>query len=415
MNADVTSRTQLSGRSLVVARAVWIALAVFYIGAYLVTVPILLSETPDFASTTEGISHADFLAGLAQIGVSPGGYTVYQQWSEVVVTLVYLALGCFIFWRKSDDWMALLTSLLFIMFLGPFETLARLNPLWTVAGDMSALVTSMVFFLWFFIFPDGRFVPRWTRWIFGLLLAIQVWRIFQPDLYQQNFAMVAPLIFGGVLIAQIFRYRHADAVQRQQIKWVVFGISAGTIPMLVFFLFYFAIFNSQPPVQRAIAVNFFGGLLWEFFLIILPLSLTLAILRSRLFDIDIIIRKTLVYSVLTGLLALIYFGGVVLVQQLTRSITASSDLAIAISTLMLAALFFPLRRRVQNAIDRRFYRRKYDAAKTLAAFGVTVRDEVELEKLTAELLNVVNETMQPASVSLWLKPTADGGQWTTRD
>jgi hypothetical protein len=113
---------------------------------------------------------------------------------------------------------------------------------------------------------------------------------------------------------------------------------------------------------------------------------------------------------LTTLLALIYFGGVMLVQQLTRSITASSDLAIAVSTLALAALFFPLRRRVQNAIDRRFYRRKYDAAKTLAAFGVTVRDEVELDKLTSELLNVVNETMQPTNVNLWLRPMPGPGK-----
>ncbi len=133
---------------------------------------------------------------------------------------------------------------------------------------------------------------------------------------------------------------------------------------------------------------------------VLPLSITLAILRSRLFDIDVIIHKTLVYSVLTALLALIYFGGVVLIQQLTRSITETSDLAIVISTLVIAALFFPLRRRVQTTIDRRFYRRKYDAAKTLAAFSATVRDEVELDKLTSELLHVVNETMQPKSVEL---------------
>jgi hypothetical protein len=167
----------------------------------------------------------------------------------------------------------------------------------------------------------------------------------------------------------------------------------------------------EPPPTEALGARLvgalLGGTLFRLIFLLFPAAILIAILRYRLFDIDIIIRKTLIYSVLTALLALIYFGGVVLVQQLTRSITASSDLAIAVSTLMLAALFFPLRRRVQNVIDRRFYRRKYDAAKTLAAFGVTVRDEVELDKLTAELINVVNETMQPMSVSLWLKPTAE--------
>jgi len=314
-----------------------------------------------------------------------------------------MALGLFIFWRKSDDWMALLTSLFLITFLGPFDILTHLNSNWAPVGSFAAIATSLLIFLWFFLFPDGHFVPRVMRWIFMLFVATQVWRLFQTEQYEQRFALVGLLVFGSILVAQIYRYRHSSMAQRQQIKWVIYGIVVGLVPLLLFFVLFLTFPNESSPVSSTVALNFYGNFLWYFFLLVLPLSITLAILRSHLFDIDVIIRKTLVYSILTALLALIYFGGVVLVQQLTRSITATSDLAIAVSTLVIAALFFPLRRRVQNAIDRRFYRRKYDAATTLAAFGVTARDEVELDKLTAELINVVNETMQPASVSLWLK------------
>ena len=135
----------------------------------------------------------------------------------------------------------------------------------------------------------------------------------------------------------------------------------------------------------------------------LPLSTGIAILRYHLFNIDIIIRRTLIYSVLTGLLALVYFGCVVVLQQLFRGFTGQgSDLAIIVSTLAIAALFTPLRRRVQETIDHRFYRRKYDAAQVLAGFGAAAQDEVELEKLTDHLLAVVDATIQPTQVSLWL-------------
>jgi hypothetical protein len=403
MNIEAASGRELRGRVLALARAAWLVIAVFYIGAFVVTVPLLLNETPDFTSTTQGVTHAEFLAGLEQMGVASDSYIVFQQWASVALRLMYLALAVFLFWRKSADGMAILTSLLFLMFLGPFDTLAQLNPLWLTVGEISALISTMLLILWFFVFPDGRFVPRRMRWLYLLVMTTQVWRILQPEAYQQSFALLVPVIFGGILIAQVFCYRHAGVAQRQQIKWVVFGIVAGTLPLVLFGLYASAVLSNQPPLAQAIGVSFWGGWLWYFFLFILPVSLTFAILRSRLFDIDVIIRKTLVYSVLTALLAMIYFGGVVLVQQLTRSITSSSDLAIVVSTLVIAALFFPLQRRVQNAIDRRFYRRKYDAQKVLEQFAATVRDEVELDKLTAELINVVNETMQPKSVSVWLR------------
>ena len=219
--------------------------------------------------------------------------------------------------------------------------------------------------------------------------------IFLP-LWSIGLAVLALLCITSLFL----RYRRAAMVEREQIKWLLYAVG-------VFVAFYVVLLPTQGEFDQ-LGRDLFN-LFFPLFILAFPLAIGIAILRYRLYDIDVIIRKTLVYSVLTALLALIYFGGVVLVQQLTRSITGeSSDVAIVVSTLVIAALFFPLRRRVQNVIDRRFYRRKYDAAKTLAAFSATVCDEVELEKLTSELLKVVSETMQPTNASLWL--TALPGQ-----
>jgi hypothetical protein len=146
---------------------------------------------------------------------------------------------------------------------------------------------------------------------------------------------------------------------------------------------------------------------WWIVLTIVPLSLSIAVLRYRLYDIDVVINRALVYGSLTAMLLLVYFGGVATTQALFRALTGQerlSQLAVVVSTLAIAALFDPLRRRIQSFIDRRFYRRKYDAAKTLDAFSARLRDETNLDSLNAELISVVQETMQPENVSLWLRP-----------
>lgn len=144
----------------------------------------------------------------------------------------------------------------------------------------------------------------------------------------------------------------------------------------------------------------------------IPVSIGIAILRCRLWDIDVLIRRTLIYAVLTALLALAYFGSVVVLQNLFGAVTGQREtpLVTVLSTLVIAALFVPVRRRVQAFIDRRFYRRKYDAARTLAAFGTALRDETDLDQLTAHLTAVVDEAMQPDSVGLWLAGPKGNGR-----
>jgi hypothetical protein len=299
----------------------------------------------------------------------------------------------------------------------PWQGFAAAYPNWVWVVPVAAFIGNLCIGSFFFVFPTGRFVPRWAIMIavvysaynilnsYGVVLSPSL--VALGDSVQWLFPIFALVSLIAVIGAPIDRYRKVSTVlERQQIKLVVltitfaFGLFALTTSTA------FWVPGGNPVQDISFITIYLQPVGWMLSLLLIPLSIAVSILRYRLFDIDVIICKTLVYAVLTGLLALIYFGGVVLLQQLIRSITGeSSDVAIVVSTLAIAALFFPLRRRVQSAIDRRFYRRKYDAAKTLAAFGVTARDEVELDKLTAELINVVQETMQPTSVSLWLKPT----------
>ena len=214
-----------------------------------------------------------------------------------------------------------------------------------------------------------------------------------------------------LVVAQLYRYHSVSSrTERQQTKWIVFGVTATYLTELVC-EFLLPSFFSTGSLARAIL-----SLISDVVHILIPLSFGFAIVYSRLWDINLIIRRTLIYSTLAIVLAVIYKVSVFTLQFLTGGLALirGNQLAIFASTLLIGALIKPMHDRMKAVIDRRFYRRKYDAARTIAAFSTTIRDEVDLNQLCSKLIAVVEETMQPAHVSLWLCATKRSGERTTR-
>lgn len=408
---DSRSTFLLQGRLYTVVRVTWLLIAILSIGLSLVAVPFRYQELLDICVGSGcafgQLSPAEVLA-LENMGISPGLHATYHITLAIILLLAYVSIAFVIFWHRSRGWLALLLALWLITFVTNNETtlaLAESQPLLQgVINFLGQMGWALLLPLFLLVFPDGRFTPRWTRWLFAFYFSVGLVSIaiesFSPNLaFGEMLGAVAwasmHLIGVG---AQVYRYmRISNATQRQQTKWLVFGLVATVLILFIFSVV--SAFSSPGPLSQAVETT----VLSMAFLII-PVSLAISILRYRLWDIDRVINRTLVYGSLTAGLALIYLGSVVLLQSLFTSISdQGSPVSIVISTLVIAALFIPLRRRLQNFVDRRFYRRKYNAEKTLAAFTEVARDEVDMDQLTAELLRVVEKTMQPESVSLWLK------------
>jgi hypothetical protein len=336
---------------------------------------------------------------------------------SIVITLLWTAVGLLIFWRCLDDWMALLASLTLVLY-NPGQqdqaltALALAHPAWTVPVEVVTFLGEAPIVFLLLLFPSGRFEPRWTRWLVPLALAQTAYSIFLPATVVTASGWLSALdglLFIGflllVIFSQIHRYRRiSTATQRQQIKWVVFGIILTAGLLVGLSAVYLIPGLYQPGSLTELVVN----TLYPLAALPLPLSIGIAVLRYRLWDIDTVINKALVYGLLTALLAGLYASLIIGLEGLAGLFVrqaASNPLVLVVSTLVIVTLFGPLRRRIQTGIDRRFYRRKYDAQKTLARFGATLRQEVDLTELQGHLIAVVQETMQPAHVSLWLRPT----------
>jgi hypothetical protein len=420
----------LRGRWLLLARMAWVAVTITALAIVLFSVPssfehyrsVCTAASEVCSERAAGQPTPEGVRALQDVGLSVRSFALLNVVIDKVFELVWFAVGAIIFWRRSDDWMALLVSVFLVAFgtvaVDPTaaNSLISSQPAWWLPVRSVEILGSVCVVLFFLLFPSGRFVPRWTRWLAVAFIAYQLTDILIPSgLYSSSPALDGVsqwMLIGfivGVVWSQIYRYRRVSSpAHRRQTKWVVFGTTLGVAGTSVFKLplDFHLVGGDTPFVLLLLKIGFALSFL------LVPLSISIAVVRSHLFDIDVVINRTLVYGSLTAMLIGLYFGAIVVSQRLFVLLTGEkSTLAVVASTLLIAALFTPLRRRIQGFIDRRFYRRKYDARKTLEAFSSKLRDETDLDALSEDLTSVVRETMQPAHVSLWLRsdPAHKGG------
>ncbi len=372
---------RLHGRWLLLGRAGWVALVTLTLAIFGASFPVYIAQlhTP-CAGTACGYQQLtpQQAGALTGMGLSPGDYIAYTVALTLALVVVCLVVSTVIVLRRSDDRMALLVALMLVT-AGPFTATISVSQSpspWQVPNRYLSFLYPALSLLVFALFPTGQFVPRWMRWATVVFLAGLVLSFFLPT---PNPSTPPPgfLVFVGeaaiLVVVQLYRYRRVfSPLQRQQTKWVVFGFA---VPITVY------VIGIVPSLMFPVAAS-----------------------PGSPYGLAFIAVQDFLLRLVIGLQAL-----------LRGLISQDNSVAIVLSTLVIAALFEPLRQGIQRLIDRRFYRRKYDATKIVAAFSSTLRQEVDLDQLREQLLAVAQETMQPAHVSLWLRKPEQAGKYKAID
>lgn len=319
------------------------------------------------------------IAGLA---LAAGGILSYCAQLAYWTGTETLFGGLVAAWASQWVWQIPSIALILLLFLFPTGTF--LSRRWRWAGLASAITEIGVMIL--FAFSSPIYETTFSGEALNLANPIGLLEWGDPSWRLVQLAIVAPIL--AALAGTLFRFVRARGVEREQMKWVLYAASLLAIGLIINIIF---------PNE---AINVLVSLIS----IALPVAVGIAILRYRLWDIDILIRRTVTYTIVIAILAMVYFASIILLEQVFAALSRQhSEYVTVLSTLAIAALFVPLRKRIQNAIDKRFNREKYDAQRVLQEFGESVRDETDLETLVNHLIQVVDETMQPRSISVWLR------------
>ncbi len=435
-------RTGLAGAWLVLARLGWVVVTLVTLAVSITAFLTFMSEGTSELAFGQGFLEMtpEIVETMEALGLSPDQVVSVFGMLRLVGMLVFAVTGLVIFSLKSDDWMTILVSVMLLTMgaalFAPLTIGVAVHPEWAPAAklvgsmgppwpDFGRSLAGLSFVLATYLIPDGRLVPRWTRYVLLVLAAqIGLWMIFPASPFNVNLwpsflqaAWTIGLPVSGV-IAQVYRFSVvAGPEERSKTRLVVLAVSMATAVFVML-----AIFNPElggglfdlgvvTPRLRAVYELLLLGALGAA-LLLFPVAIAISVLRYGLWDVNVLINRALVYGSLTGLIVVVGLGLVFLLSELLAGLlgqVVADEAALVSAAVLLTLLFQPARRQVQQVVDRSFYRRKYDAARTLEAFSSQLRQEVDLDSLADDLLSVIRTSMQPGHVSLWLRNDADGG------
>ncbi len=407
-------------------RKVWWILTIILVATFIVAAGARYAELRETCNPDEEIEECGSFVlttsqatKLSELGVSLDLYSTFQIVLDALPPIAYLAVGVLIVRRRPDDMTAVmmafgLVAIGVVIIPETTSVLLRGSPAMAALFTLTWTVSMPAFVYVIATFPNGRFEPRWM--ILAAAVMTEGWgveRLLDDVLTRESLGVMYDVlqvtIAAGwiaclaLLGGQIYRYRRRySRAERQQIKWVLFGIAGILVGATIWVILFNGLGSRSETTQLFLYLVAFP--LISVIALVLPATFALAIFRYHLYNIDVILNRTLVYTTLTIALGAMYILLVVGGGGLVRTLTSeSTDIVIAASTLLIAAIFRPLRNRIQAFVDWRFYRRKYDARQTLESFRGTAREAVDLDQLTAELTGVISTTIQPAHVSIWLR------------
>jgi len=401
--------TRLHGRWLVLARIVWIAVVVFNLALFVASIPAFIATLHNVCTTAA--CHLFFapytVKQIQAAGFSVNFYLTYLYAVLVIFLLAFLTIGAVIFWLRSNDFIALYTSFALVTFGMAFNSssVTLLVPAWWLPIQIVAFLGSVSFGTLFYLFPNGWFVPRWTRWLVVGWVVYSVVNYFFPNSPLGKSWLIKLLflcLLVSLLVAQVYRYRRISSqLERQQTKWVIFGVSIGLVGFSLVILLYYSnlllsIFQFGPRYDLT------AGTAVYMFILLIPLSIAFAILRSRLWDIDLIINRTLVYGALTLSVIGVY---VLVVVGLGSLIQVQGNVLLSLlATGLIAVLFQPLRLRLQRRVNRLMYGERDDPYAVLARLGNHLEATLVPEKVLPTIVETVAQALKLPYVAIALLP-----------